>query len=240
MEHNDPEWIKEHGVCPHAIKTPLVKGRFLINLIDTAYAYKQDHLHNNPYINMVEADENKAKLSFVEGIHVGDTLYITRKGGEVVKLAMDSPAFNVAKFAFRYVDNKAGSFKIQTQYKEYEESNLKDFEESADNEGYLRWVNGTVVVTNSYTNGETFNMEENYDGEAVANEDITTSSISVVATNGAVIIKGAAGKKVTISNVLGQTVANTVISSDSATISAPAGVVVVAVEGEAAVKAIVK
>ena len=53
-------------------------------------------------------------------------------------------------------------------------------------------------------------------------------------------VKGAAGKNVVITNVLGQTVANTVISSDNATISAPAGIVVVAVEGEAAVKAIVK
>ncbi len=55
-----------------------------------------------------------------------------------------------------------------------------------------------------------------------------------------VTINGAAGKKVTISNVLGQTVANTVLSSDKAEIAVPAGVVVVAVEGEAAVKAIVK
>ena len=53
-------------------------------------------------------------------------------------------------------------------------------------------------------------------------------------------IAGAAGKKVVISNILGQVVANTVISSDNAVIAAPAGVVVVAVEGEAAVKAIVK
>ena len=44
----------------------------------------------------------------------------------------------------------------------------------------------------------------------------------------------------TIANVLGQTVANTVITSSEAAISVPAGVVVVAVEGEAAVKAIVK
>ena len=241
-EHNTDAWRDEHGgPCADAKENPaVVKGRFLINLIDTAYAYKQDHLHNNPYINMVEADENLAKLSFVEGIHIKDTLFITRKGGEVVKLTMDDPNFNVAKFAFRYVDNAAGSFKIQTQSKNYDKTTLKDFNESAHNEGYLRWVNGTVVVTNSYTNGEVFNMEENYDGKAVANEDVTVSSISVVATDGAVIIKGAEGKKVVISNVLGQTVANAVISSNEAKIAAPAGVVVVAVEGEAAVKAIVK
>ena len=73
--------------------------------------------------------------------------------------------------------------------------------------------------------------------DAIAPE---VSTISVTATEGAVVIKGAAGKTVTISNVLGQTIANTVITSNEATISAPAGVVVVAVEGEAAVKAIVK
>ncbi|WP_199715798.1 DUF6383 domain-containing protein, partial [Parabacteroides sp. TM07-1AC] len=57
---------------------------------------------------------------------------------------------------------------------------------------------------------------------------------------GAVIVKGAEGKNVVITNVLGQTIANTVITSSEAQISAPAGIVVVAVEGEAAVKAIVK
>ena len=242
-EHNTDAWREEHGgPCADAKENPaVVKGRFLINLIDTAFAYKEDHLHNNPYINMVEADENKAKLSFVEGIHSQDTLYITRKGGEVVKLAMDSPEFNVAKFAFRYVDNNAGSFKIQTQYKEYNAADKDAFDKSADNEGYLRWVNGTVVVTNQYTNGETFNMEENYEGNATANDATPeVSAISVATAKGAVIIKGAADKNVVITNVLGQTIANTVITSNEATISAPAGVVVVAVEGEAAVKAIVK
>ncbi|WP_455640759.1 DUF6383 domain-containing protein [Parabacteroides sp.] len=74
----------------------------------------------------------------------------------------------------------------------------------------------------------------------VDNEAVNASSISIGATNGAVIIKGAEGKTVTVSNVLGQTIASTVITSSEATISVPAGVVIVAVEGEAAVKAIVK
>ena len=73
-----------------------------------------------------------------------------------------------------------------------------------------------------------------------ANEGIETSEVTVIAGEGQVTIAGAAGKKVVISNILGQVVANTVVASDNATIAAPAGVVVVAVEGEAAVKAIVK
>ena len=66
------------------------------------------------------------------------------------------------------------------------------------------------------------------------------SDVTVIAGNGQVTVAGAAGKKVVITNILGQTVANTVVTSDNATIAAPAGVVVVAVEGEGAVKAIVK
>ena len=79
------------------------------------------------------------------------------------------------------------------------------------------------------------------DAEApTANEGVEVSGVTVIAGNGNVTIAGAAGKKVVISNILGQTVANTVITSDNAAIAAPQGVVVVAVEGEKAVKAIVK
>ena len=88
-------------------------------------------------------------------------------------------------------------------------------------------------------NGDTFNLEADHSAPT-ANEGVSTSEVSVITKEGAVVINGAAGKKVTISNVLGQTIANTVTSSDNATINVPAGVVIVAVEGEAAVKAIVK
>jgi len=69
---------------------------------------------------------------------------------------------------------------------------------------------------------------------------VSVSNINVLAGEGNVQILNAAGKRVVISNILGQTVANTVVSSDNATIAAPSGVVVVAIEGAKAVKAIVK
>ncbi|MCC8133114.1 MAG: DUF6383 domain-containing protein, partial [Tannerellaceae bacterium] len=75
---------------------------------------------------------------------------------------------------------------------------------------------------------------------ATDNEVIAETSVVVIAGQGSVTVKNAAGKKVSINNILGQTVANTVVTSDNATIAVPAGVVVVSVEGEAAVKAIVK
>ena len=69
---------------------------------------------------------------------------------------------------------------------------------------------------------------------------VSVSNLNVLAGEGNVQILNAAGKKVVVTNILGQTVANEVLSSDNATIAAPAGVVVVAIEGAKAVKAIVK
>ena len=74
----------------------------------------------------------------------------------------------------------------------------------------------------------------------VGNEDITVDGFNVFGGVGSVTIQGAANKTVVVTNVLGQTIARTVLSSDNATISAPAGIVVVAVEGESAVKTVVK
>ena len=107
------------------------------------------------------------------------------------------------------------------------------------NNGYLKTINGVVVVTEGVARGEEFNLAAE-SSAPTANDGISTSEVSVIAGSGIVTIKGAEGKTVVIANVLGQTIANTVLSSDNATISAPAGVVVVAIEGEAAVKAIVK
>lgn len=103
--------------------------------------------------------------------------------------------------------------------------------------GYLKNVNGQLTLGSATDALKVYVAKQQ---SPVANEGINASEVSVIATDGGVIIIGAQGKKVTISNVLGQTIANTVITSDNATIAAPAGVVVVAVEGEAAVKSIVK
>jgi len=85
-----------------------------------------------------------------------------------------------------------------------------------------------------------FSLSEG-DDVPTSNEAIDAeSTVKVVTVNGGIQVLNAAGKTVTVTNVLGQTVASTVVSSDNATIATPAGVVVVAVEGEAAVKAIVK
>ncbi len=65
-----------------------------------------------------------------------------------------------------------------------------------------------------------------------SNESVSTSEVKVVANNGSVVVKNAAGKNVVVSTILGQVVANEVLTSDNATINVPAGIVIVAVEGE--------
>ena len=103
---------------------------------------------------------------------------------------------------------------------------------------YVSYLNGVLVLGNK-GQAQLFAINDT-DMKPTGNEVISTSDVTVIAAEGSVQIIGAAGKKVVITNILGQTVANTVISSDNATIAAPAGVVVVAIEGEEAVKAIVK
>ena len=70
------------------------------------------------------------------------------------------------------------------------------------------------------------------DSEATANEEIAAGSVVVAGTNGAVVVKGAEGKSVIVSTILGKVVANEVLTSDNAQIAAPQGVVVVSVDGE--------
>ena len=222
-------------------------GRFLVNLIDSAvYAYKNGAIHSNKYINDKEADETYVKLGFVWGYRSGDELCLT-EGQDFTKVKeridLSTRDFNIAKFAFRYVnptDADDKSFKIQTAYIDYNVAkDAKKADWEVTNDGYLKTINGVVVVTKDYARGEEFNLDAE-ESTPTANEGIAAEGVSVVATNGAIIVKGAEGKNVVITNVLGQQVANTVVTSSEATIAAPAGIVVVAVEGEAAVKAIVK
>ena len=117
---------------------------------------------------------------------------------------------------------------------------------------WLKMHNGCLVLTDkaatfssTKTGGDgalVFNVQRmtEEDQFVTSNDEIATEGISVVAGNGTVTVQGAAGKSVVITNILGKVIAETVLTSDNATISVPAGIVAVAVDGEEAVKAIVK
>ena len=106
--------------------------------------------------------------------------------------------------------------------------------------GNHQTITAEDLTPDNVTDGQLFSLTASNTDDPTANDEISTSEVTVIAGNGQITINGAAGKKVVVSNILGQVVANTVLTSDNATIAAPQGVVVVAVEGEEAVKAIVK
>ena len=96
---------------------------------------------------------------------------------------------------------------------------------------YLRSLNGKLTLTADRTNALKVEIADT--DAPTANESINAAEAAqVVATNGAVIVKGAEGKNVVISTILGKVVANEVLNSDNETIAAPAGIVVVSVDGE--------
>ena len=117
---------------------------------------------------------------------------------------------------------------------------------------WLKMQNGCLVLTrgdsdfnSSKTGGDAalvFNVAQPTTEDMVTSNDNINNveGVSVVAGNGTVTVQGAAGKSVVITNILGKVGAETVLTSDNATIAVPAGIVAVAVDGEEAVKTIVK
>ena len=218
--------IHQSSTCEHAVPTQgWIEGRYLVNLKDTAIAWDKANKHSaaNPYIN----SEKLYKLGFVQAKHIGDSLIIASSNDT---LNVGTEDFNVAKFAFRYVDQEAKTFVIETA----NYTTLNTLVPGARlGEGYLKHMNGTIVVTPDMDDAEVFTMNEDYEGQPTANEEISANAaVSVVATDGAVIVKGAEGKSVVVSTILGKVVANEVLNSDNETIAAPAGIVVVSVDGE--------
>ena len=196
---------------------------YLVNMIDSVSA--------NPVYMYKNIDQNTTKyyrLGFVNARHEGSKLTFDKSGAvyDLSDAALGANNLNYATFAFRYCDAARENFYIETMY----DKNTR---------GWLKTINHVLVVTPEIQEAEVFQAKKS-EGAPTANEGITASSVTVEGGNGIVTIKGAAAKKVTVCNVLGQTLASTVLSSDDATIAVPAGIVVVAVEGEAAVKAVVK
>ena len=227
--------------CAHAEATRgFIDGRYLVNLVDSAKAC-ENTLKNKFTYEMYEENAPYYRLGFVQARHIGDTLVIASTN-DTIDLAANRPDYDkVCTFAFRYVDAERDAFTIETVYN-YGLDNDGDFDAEQYKRGYIKYHNGIPVVTPKASEAWVFDLEEltGEENAPTANDEIVASEVSVIAGNGSVTVKGAEGKNVVITNVLGQTIANTVVTSSEATIAAPAGVVVVAVEGEAAGKAIVK
>ena len=218
--------VPAHGIH----KEDTTYGRFLVNMVDSALACKD--VHNNKFVY-----NGQYKLAFVEGYHTNDTLFFTNEAGEVVsQMKVGDANGNIAKFAFKMIDEENNEFVIETstgyEQKTVSGNGTEEVVSLETKPAYLRWVNGNLVVTQNLNEAERFTMEDS-ELNATANETINAEgAVSVVATDGAVIIKGAEGKNVVIATILGKVVANETINSDNETIAVPAGIAVVSVDGE--------
>ena len=235
-EHNTTAWREEHGGhCADAVQDkPYMTGRYLVALGDSSKAAikagKEDIYSYQTYGN-----DKYYKLAFVPAVHIGDSLIIASTN-DTIDVA--SNAFDEVKpcdFAFHYTDASRTSFTIETAYGPANE------EDGSYARGYLKYHNGVPVVTAEASDAEVFELEVLEGIVPTDNEEIAVEEgVSVIAGNGYVEIQGAAGKNVVVTNILGKVIANTVLTSDNQSINVPAGIVVVAVEGEEAAKAVVK
>ena len=222
--------------CPHTTVIPdTLVGEFLVNLkIDEEL--NENNLWENKY----------TRLAFLKGFAVkpegtmpGEGQYTTLIIGEDT-IAFEGNKHNPAKFEFRLInDDPAQDFLIESESWGYDkDGNYLPFEGGVRpmvKGGWVKVQNGVpVIVADDFeyaSQADVYNVDTNY--TPTANEEISANAaVSVVATDGAVIVKGAEGKNVIVSTILGKVVANEVLNSDNETIAAPVGIVVVSVDGE--------
>ncbi|WP_293711905.1 DUF6383 domain-containing protein [uncultured Parabacteroides sp.] len=255
--------------CEHEVDyNGYLAGSFLINLTDSVQG--STNMLNNPDVYKWQSYTRLGFVEGVHQVDAtGEYLYILKNGKKLADLRTKDGVldprdlYNEAIFEKKPVDGLHKNYAFSLRFTD---DDHKDFLLESNKEGVSSiasfkgaWVkihNGVPVLAEyEVDNGnhvddkdkmkelinqsQIFNLEDT-DDYATSNDEISTSSISIVAGNGSIIVRNASGKVIAVTNVLGQPLVNQTITSDNATIPVPQGVVIVSVEGEKAVKAIVK
>ena len=223
-------YLSTNAFAEEGVKT----RNYLMNTLDSAevkgYAYEA-------------AGAEAVRAAFIAGSVCGiDSIAIK---GDTINAMNLNPAAVAFEVAAEYSDEAYKILSVQEYLNPaYDEEAAEEQGEEYDVEkylprnAYLAHLNNVVYWTTDPEQAEVFKVMTT--STPTSNDKIAAeSAISVIANDGTVTIQGAAGKSVVISNILGKVVAETVLSSDNATIAVPAGIVAVAVEGEAAVKVVV-
>ena len=224
-------YLSTNAFAEEGVKT----RNYLMNTLDSeevkGYAYEA-------------AGAEAVRAAFIAGSVCGiDSIAIK---GDTINAMNLNPAAVAFEVAAEYSDEAYKILSVQEYLNPaYDEEAAEEQGEEYDVEkylprnAYLAHLNNVVYWTTDPEQAEVFKVMTT--STPTSNDKIAAeSAISVIANDGTVTIQGAAGKSVVISNILGKVVAETVLSSDNATIAVPAGIVAVAVEGEAAVKVVVK
>ena len=169
----------------------------------------------------VGQEGKNAKAIFKAGKLVSsDTLSTTVEGKEVMVAANANQNKGILSGINRFQYNIVKASDAEDNY----------VVRNVDGSAYLTSFNGVLGFIANKENAMRVIVETQ--SAPTSNEGVSASEVAVVAQNGSVVVKNAAGKNVVVSTILGQVVANEVLTSDNATINVPAGIVVVAVEGE--------
>ena len=210
---------------------------FLFNPVDSAKYYVGPGEYNRLY----SWDKDHDKALFKTGIMnaTRDTLTLTVKGEADKKVAMKADNKNtwggLNRFKFQIIETEDGDgYYYIRQTKAGRDGNENKTMYLSNIGDKLTWT------TASASSIERLVLSVDEEAAPTANESVSASEVKVVAYDGAINIKNAAGKNVVVSTILGQIVANEVLTSDNATISVPAGIAIVSVDGEEAVKVSVK
>ena len=200
---------------------------FMYNPVDSV-SYQVNMTYDPDY----QWKEGATKVIFKEAQYLDADTLATEVKGNIEKVSnhentTDGTLAGLDRFKFQIVETEDGDshYYIRQSNSGNEEGNyLASWNEK------LTWSDKTGAMV--------FTIKEA--AAPTANESISATDVKVVALDGAVNVKNAAGKNVVVSTILGQIVANEVLTSDNATISVPAGIAIVSVDGEEAVKVSVK
>jgi len=203
---------------------------FMFNPTDSVNYYVAEGAYDKNYQLAETGHPTKVIFKAAAINETRDTLTTSIKG-ETTLVAMD--ANNTEKV-------EGGLDKFKVQIVENPDADGMYVIRQLTDEGlvYVYALNGKLAWTPSKLSAMNFEITP---AEApTANEGVSATEVKVIAYDGAINIKNAAGKNVVISTILGQIVANEVLTSDNATISVPAGIAIVSVDGEEAVKVSVR
>ena len=255
--------------CEHEVDyNGYLAGSFLINLTDSVKG--GTNMLNNPDAYKWQSYTRLGFVDGVHQVDAdGEFLYILKDGKKLADLRTKDGVldprdlYNEDIFEKKPVDGLHKNYAFSLRYTDDDhkdfllESNLDGVSQIASFKGAWVKIHNGVPVLAEFTvdNGnhedddkkmqelinqsQIFNLEDT-DDFATSNDVVSTSTISVVAGTGSISVRNAGGKMIVVSNVLGQPLVNQTVTSDNATIPVPQGVVIVSVEGEKAVKAIVK
>ena len=191
---------------------------------DTVVSGKQLYLISSGMVNAGKADADvRYYLAAVDTTPAAGTakdVYALFTDNDTVKIRKNSPAL----FAFKTAEE--GGYYLENQ-KELNKTNGKP---------YVGAVNGFAVM--QATPSAAFEVQTA--SAPTDNEDMNVSEIKVISNDGQVIVTNASGRKITLSNILGQTIGARRANSEYFTMPATSGIVLVTIEGDTTYKVIVK